>query len=177
MADAREMHLYSKDTGTVGETTRLFGEEKGLLVCRPARFLWTPWFSIPEGCYALVERFGQLIDHPSGSPVWPAGFHFGMFWTKVTALVSKQSVVFNMPVKGCKTQDNVTVQINLSIVFRVMGDAECARAERPLRARKAPNGGADASPRARPLLSLRPRARAIAARARTRTSYATSCTR
>ena len=38
--------------------------------------------------------------------------------------MSKQSVVFNMPVKGCKTQDNVTVQINLSIVFRLMGDAE-----------------------------------------------------
>ena len=47
-----------------------------------------------------------------------------MPWVKVNNLVTKQSVVFNMPVKGCKTQDNVTVQINLSIVFRIMGDAE-----------------------------------------------------
>ena len=42
--------------------------------------------------------------------------------SQVSNLVTKQAVVFNMPVKGCKTQDNVTVQINLSIVFRIMGD-------------------------------------------------------
>ena len=54
--------------------------------------------------------------------MWPPGFYFGMPWTKVQNLVSKQSVVFNMPVKGCKTQDNVTVQINLAIVFRIRGD-------------------------------------------------------
>jgi uncharacterized membrane protein YqiK len=45
-----------------------------------------------------------------------------MPWIKVAFLVSKQTVVINMPVKGCKTQDNVTVQIDLSIVFRIMGD-------------------------------------------------------
>jgi len=122
MADLRDaMHLYSKDVPTTGEVAKLFGEEKGLLVCRPGRFI-RPWFSVPEGCYALVTRFGQDADHPSGSPVWPPGFHFGPPWLKVMNLVSKQSVVFNMPVKGCKTQDNVTVQINLSIVFRIMGD-------------------------------------------------------
>ena len=36
----------------------VIGEEKGLLVCRPDRFI-RPWFSVPEGCYALVTRFGQ----------------------------------------------------------------------------------------------------------------------
>ena len=49
-----------------------------------------------------------------------------MPWIKVAFLVSKQTVVINMPVKGCKTQDNVTVQINLSIVFRIMGDERYA---------------------------------------------------
>ena len=33
-----------------------------------------------------------------------------------------QSVVFNMPVKDCKTQDNVTVTINLAICFRIKAD-------------------------------------------------------
>ena len=89
-----EMHLTSRDVGTVGEVSKLFGEETGLLVCRPGRF-FRPWFSVPEGCYALVTKFGQDLDHPSGSPVWPAGFHFGPPWVKVQNLVSKQSKVEN----------------------------------------------------------------------------------
>jgi hypothetical protein len=93
------LNLYSKDISSVGAASELFGRDKGLLVVRPARFV-RPWFSVPEGCYALVTRFGKDLDHSSGSPVWPAGFHYGLPWTKVSNLVSKQSVVFNMPVKG-----------------------------------------------------------------------------
>jgi len=127
------LRLYAEETRSAGETTELFGREKGLLVARPGRY-FRPWFSVPEGCYALVTRFGKDFDHSSGSPVWPAGFHFGHPWIKVSRLVSKQSVVFNMPVKGCKTQDNVTVQINLAIVFRIMGDEK--RGEDPHLVRK-----------------------------------------
>ena len=57
-----EMHLYSKDVGSVGEVTKLFGEEKGLLVCRPGRFI-RPWFSVPEGCYALATRWFRPFRH------------------------------------------------------------------------------------------------------------------
>ena len=64
-----QLDLYSKDVGSVGETTRLFGHEKGLLVARPAR-LFRPWFGVPEGCYALVTKFGQDYNNPTtGSPV------------------------------------------------------------------------------------------------------------
>jgi len=116
-----QLKLYSEDILATGYANAKFGRDKGLLVVRPLRWL-RPWFAVPEGSYALVTRFGKDLNHPSGSPVWPPGFYFGMPWTKVQNLVSKQSVVFNMPVKGCKTQDNVTVQINLAIVFRIRGD-------------------------------------------------------
>ena len=121
MDDFQQQHLYSKDIGSVGEATSLFGSDKGLLVCRPTRYT-RPWFSVPDGCYALVTRFGKDIPYEGDNPVWPAGFYWGPPWVKVQNIVTKQSVVFNMPVKGCKTQDNVTVQINLAIVFRIMGD-------------------------------------------------------
>ena len=58
------------------------------------------------------------MNPSSGEIVWPPGRHCGMPWMKCDSLVSKEHVVFNMPVKGCKTQDNVTVQINLAVVFR-----------------------------------------------------------
>ena len=114
----------------------LFGESKGVLVCAPGRPL-RPWFTVPDGCYALVTRFGKDEDYAEGQPIWPAGFHFGPPWLKVEFLVTKQNVVFNMPVKGCKTADNVTVQINLAVVFRIMADE--SRGENPENARWAQN--------------------------------------
>ena len=81
-------------------------------------------FCCVNGCESFRpgRKPGSVRRHPSpanpGSAVWPPGFYFGMPWVQVSNLVSKQSVVFNMPVKGCKTQDNVTVQINLAVVFR-----------------------------------------------------------
>ena len=114
-------HLYSRDVGSVGDVNRLFGEDKGLLVCRPGRGM-APYFIVPDGAFALVTQFGKDLDYAPGRPLWPAGFHWGSPWTKVANVVTKQSVVYNMPIKGCKTQDNVTVQINLAVVFRLLGD-------------------------------------------------------
>jgi len=115
-------HLTSKDISSPGQANTLFGEEKGLLVCRPGRAC-KPWITIPEGCYALVTSYGQNLDY-EGKAVWPAGMHtaWNPFDKKISNLVTKQSVVFDMPVKGCKTLDNITVEIDLSIVFRIMGE-------------------------------------------------------
>jgi len=114
-------NLYSRDVPRVGDVNRLFGEDKGLLVCRPGRGM-APYFIVPDGAYALVTQFGKDLDYAPGRPLWPPGFHWGSPWTKVANVVTKQSVVYNMPIKGCKTQDNVTVQINLAVVFRLLGD-------------------------------------------------------
>ena len=43
-------------------------------------------------------------------------------FTRISHLVTKSYCVFDIPVKGCKTSDNVTVTIDCSIVFRIMGD-------------------------------------------------------
>lgn len=44
--------------------------------------------------------------------------------------MTKQNVVFDLPVKGCTTRDNVTVEIDVAIVFRIMGDSTRVRNER-----------------------------------------------
>ncbi|KAL3773476.1 hypothetical protein ACHAWO_012737 [Cyclotella atomus] len=89
------------------------------------------WFTIPEGFYALVTRHGahQPYKDANGkqSPVWPSGLHLGPPWLKVSHLVTKQSMLFNTEIKGCKTKDNVTVLIDMSLVLRIMGDDPEAR--------------------------------------------------
>jgi regulator of protease activity HflC (stomatin/prohibitin superfamily) len=72
---------------------------------------------------------GADIDYenPDGTrtAVWPAGLHpFYPPWFGVSQLVTKQSVVLDLPVKACKTKDNVTVNVDVSLVFRIMGDAD-----------------------------------------------------
>lgn len=106
------------------EVNEIFAREKGVLVLRPGDgCCCSLYFTIPSGCYALVTRHGADEDYEGGSAVWPAGLHFPhMPWVGVSHLVTKQSVVLDLPVKGCKTKDNVTVTIDVALVFRIMGD-------------------------------------------------------
>jgi len=97
---------------------------QGLIVARPARESCCLCYAlVPHGFYALVAKNGAEIDEPgSNSPVWSSGFHFVDCFSQVTHLVTRQFVVFDTPVQGCKTSDDVNVIINSSVVFRIMGD-------------------------------------------------------
>lgn len=122
--------LFSDNCRSVAEASRRFASEKGLLVLRPGRgCCGSLWFSIPSGCYALVTSHGADLEYrsPEGeiSAVWPAGLHCWFPpWVGVSNLVTKQSIVLDLPVKACKTQDNVTVNVDVALVFRIMGDTE-----------------------------------------------------
>ena len=74
----------------------------------------------------MVTRHGAHEDYIDSkgnkSPVWPSGLHYGPPWLKVSHLVTKQAILFNTQIKGCKTKDNVTAFLDISIVLRVMGD-------------------------------------------------------
>ena len=43
-------------------------------------------------------------------------------WLNISHLVTKQAILFNTQIKGCKAKDNVTAFMNMSIVLRVVGD-------------------------------------------------------
>lgn len=120
--------LTSRDINGCKVANRIFGDDKTVIVARPGSRCSLFWFTVPEGFYALVTRHGAQMDYngSDGKPtcVWPSGLHFGPPWLKVSHLVTKQSMVFNTPIKRCKTKDNVSVDIDTSIVFRVMGDKE-----------------------------------------------------
>jgi len=115
--------LYSADVPSVSAAMAEFGENSGLLICRPGRSSFTSWFSVPEGAYAIVSKHGADIPFPeTGKMIWPTGFHWGYPWQKVQYLITKQSVVFNMEVKQCFTADNVPIDTDVTIIFRIMGD-------------------------------------------------------
>ena len=102
--------LTSADIRSVSEANSVFGEDRALVVARPGRgrcccLLPLCWFTVPEGFYALVTRHGATAlfkDSQTGkeTPIWPSGLHVGPPWLKVSHLVTKQSIVFNTPIRG-----------------------------------------------------------------------------
>jgi len=75
--------------------------------------------SIPEGFNAIVTKFGAVVEGTGEGGTFPAGIHkFPPFYS-VDKLVPKQCFIFNTPVKDVKTSDNVTVNIDVMMVFRI----------------------------------------------------------
>lgn len=103
---------------------------KGLLVLRPKPSSWASIsFTIPSGCYALVRHHSSDLDYMdedgNRSAIWPAGLHFPYPpWIGVAYLITKQSIVFDLPIRTYKTKDDVNVNIEVSLTFRIMGDPE-----------------------------------------------------
>lgn len=119
--------LISDDCKHVADANEMFAEQKGLLILRPGHGAAKFWLTVPSGCYALVTKHGADLDYESKdgqkSAVWPAGLHACYPpWVKVSHLVNMESIILDLPVKACKTKDNVTVNIDVGLAFRIMGD-------------------------------------------------------
>ncbi|TYZ57746.1 hypothetical protein PybrP1_007754 [[Pythium] brassicae (nom. inval.)] len=126
--DGHQTRLLYRETHRVDSANRIFGacyNGNTVIIINPGRSLVKPYIRVPEGMYALVQNQGKDMDFESDgkkSAVWPSGFHFASLFTKVSHLITKQYIVFETPVKGCKTADDVTVRIDMCLVFRIMGD-------------------------------------------------------
>ncbi|KAL7519710.1 hypothetical protein ACHAWX_004469 [Stephanocyclus meneghinianus] len=120
--------LYSDEIRSISQASERFASERGLVLLRPRRR--PPFhFAVPSGCYALVSHHGADKEYVRSdgtrSIVWPPGLHFGYPpWVRVSHLVTMQTIVLDLPVKACKTKDNVTVNIDVALAFRIMGDQE-----------------------------------------------------
>lgn len=83
-----------------------------------------PMVSVPSGFSAIVTKWGGFIDGDEegepGNRTWSPGCHyFGLFY-KVDFLVTKRLIVFDTPVKDCRTKDNAMVSINVMVVFEIV---------------------------------------------------------
>ena len=138
LGDSKETLLTADTCGEVDEAHQIFGathmdvtgNQRVVLVLRPGRSSCKPYITVPEGSYGLVQAHGADLDYPgTGKAVWPTGRHAAAPYIRVSHLITKQAIMFDTPVKGCKTADNVTVQVDLCLILRIMGDE--ARGEDP----------------------------------------------
>jgi len=79
--------------------------------------------SVPSGPFVLYQSWyanqGQLS--PGMILFWPS-------WNRISHIVSRAVVTYNAPAQDCPTADNVLVNVDLSLTFRIGPDAEAAAA-------------------------------------------------
>mmetsp|Transcript_43100 Transcript_43100/g.99838 ORF Transcript_43100/g.99838 Transcript_43100/m.99838 type:complete len:459 (-) Transcript_43100:78-1454(-) len=78
------------------------------------------YVSIPEGFSAIVTKFGAEVKGDEHDGTWSPGRH--CFWPlyEVDKLVSKQLIIFDTPVKDCKTKDAITVNLDVLVIFEIV---------------------------------------------------------
>jgi hypothetical protein len=133
-----ETVLQNIKINSAAEVYKRFGERTGRRGEVPFRAVVTggvcdccfPYFTVPEGFYATVSSFGRQMDYTpedgKPTPIWPAGCYMKKYccFSAVRELVTKQTVVFDTPVTGVMTKDDILVEIDVCLQLRVMCDTD-----------------------------------------------------
>mmetsp|Transcript_133758 Transcript_133758/g.427650 ORF Transcript_133758/g.427650 Transcript_133758/m.427650 type:complete len:474 (-) Transcript_133758:359-1780(-) len=77
------------------------------------------WVQIPSGFSTVVTRCGADVKGPEEDGSWAPGGHCFMPWNRISRLVSRQWVIFDVPVKECRTKDWIWVNIDVLVVFEI----------------------------------------------------------
>jgi len=78
------------------------------------------YVAIPSGFSAIVSKFGAVVPGDMDDQTWSPGCHCFSPLNSVDKLVSKQVIIFDTPVRDCKTKDAITVNIDVLISFEVV---------------------------------------------------------
>jgi len=78
------------------------------------------YVAIPSGFSAIVSKFGAVVPGDLEDDTWSPGCHCFSPFLSVDKLVSKQLIIFDTPVRDCKTKDSITVNIDVLISFEIV---------------------------------------------------------
>ena len=105
-----------------GLTFAVFGPHYWLLVLAAAAFMW--WrhgmVMVPEGCTALISRFGKVE-----AEVGPGRVTLWNPWKRVSYIVNTtREYPFNAPIRQAPTKSGVQASVDLFLQFRIVSARE-----------------------------------------------------
>lgn len=105
-----------------GMSFAVFGPHYWLLVLLAAAFLW--WrqgmVMVPEGCTALISRFGKVE-----AEVGPGRVTLWNPWKRVSYIVNTtREYPFNAPIRSAPTKSGVQASVDLFLQFRIVSARE-----------------------------------------------------
>mmetsp|Transcript_14177 Transcript_14177/g.20902 ORF Transcript_14177/g.20902 Transcript_14177/m.20902 type:complete len:412 (+) Transcript_14177:134-1369(+) len=78
--------------------------------------------NVPSGPFVLYQRWHKDMGQLSPGVIW-----FWPFWNRISHIVTRATITYNAPARDCPTADNVMVNVDLSLTFRIGPDADAAR--------------------------------------------------
>mmetsp|Transcript_32202 Transcript_32202/g.48024 ORF Transcript_32202/g.48024 Transcript_32202/m.48024 type:complete len:412 (-) Transcript_32202:202-1437(-) len=78
--------------------------------------------NVPSGPFVLYQRWYKDMGQLSPGVIW-----FWPFWNRISHIVTRATITYNAPARDCPTADNVMVNVDLSLTFRIGPDADAAR--------------------------------------------------
>lgn len=87
-----------------------------------APYLFHFYLNIPSGPFVLWQKWHKDMGQLSPGVIWawPS-------WFRVSHIVTRATITYNAPARNCPTADNVMVNVDLSLTFRIGPDADAAR--------------------------------------------------
>jgi regulator of protease activity HflC (stomatin/prohibitin superfamily) len=85
-----------------------------IVLVPPSPMLFSFALAIPSGPFVLYQKW-----HVSQGQLNP-----GMAWFRVSHIVSRAVITYDAPAQKCPTADNVLVDVDLSLTFRIGPDAD-----------------------------------------------------
>lgn len=105
-----------------GMTVSIFGPHYWVLVLLSAAFLWwrQSMAMVPEGCTALISRFGKVE-----AEVGPGRVTLWNPWKRVSYIVNTtREYPFNAPIRQAPTKSGVQASVDLFLQFRIVDARE-----------------------------------------------------
>ncbi|CAM9611177.1 unnamed protein product, partial [Heterosigma akashiwo] len=118
-------HLVQKRIGDVKSSAREFArvENSEIPVVLIPKWPNLIQFSVnvPSGPYVLWQKWHKNMGklEPGVKWFWPA-------YNRISHVVTRETITYNAPAKQCPTADNVMVNVDLSLTFRIGPDVEAA---------------------------------------------------
>jgi len=78
--------------------------------------------NVPSGPFVLWQHFQKDMGKLNPGVIW-----FWPAWNRVSHIVTRATITYNAPAKNCPTADNVMVNVDLSLTFRIGPDIDGAR--------------------------------------------------
>mmetsp|Transcript_43070 Transcript_43070/g.63107 ORF Transcript_43070/g.63107 Transcript_43070/m.63107 type:complete len:426 (-) Transcript_43070:568-1845(-) len=118
--------LVQRKISSAADADRKFANTDGnqipIVLVPRTKFLVHLALNVPSGPFVLWQKWHKDMGQLNPGVIW-----FWPSWNRISHIVTKAVITYNAPSQNCPTADNVMVDVDLSLTFRIGPDPDAAR--------------------------------------------------
>jgi len=113
-------NLIQRRIGDPSDAVQIFSESSGdtvpLVLIPDDRYCLSCLLTVPSGPYCIMHKWGRdIYENQFANP----GLQCAAAYNRVAYCVTQQACTYNAPIKSCPTADDVMVDCDLTLIFRI----------------------------------------------------------